>query len=44
MKMVTLLGAAIPPSFRATTRNPAFKLLSRLFAIFGVVRKEFKNA
>lgn len=28
---------SIAPSFRATTRNPAFKLLPRLFAIFGLV-------
>jgi hypothetical protein len=31
-------------SFRATTRNPAFKLFSRIFAVFGVVRKELKDA
>ncbi|MFZ3052251.1 MAG: Ig-like domain-containing protein [Sulfuricurvum sp.] len=37
MKTLTLLRDTTRPSFRATTRNPAFKLISRLFAIFGLM-------
>ncbi len=32
-----LFRSTTPPSFRATTRNPALKLFSRLFAVFGLV-------
>lgn len=37
MKTLMSLRVAVPPSFRTTTRNSSLKLLSRLFAVFGMV-------
>lgn len=37
MKTLPLWGTVTPLSFRATTRNPAFKLFSKLLTVFGIV-------
>lgn len=36
MKTLPLWGTVTPLSFRATTRNPAFKLFSKLLTVFGI--------